>query len=364
MRVTAPFLVLILASFAPTIADAQEPEDVFLRTQISTEQPAPLEITLEITSPTLNGLYVENRPVTIKTSIKNIGETTLDIDARGLITKLGDPNFTAETFGFEQRGTAPGGGASSETSRILEAGNYRVLVLAATQDERFQGEELLFVVSSHQDLLVRQQAEIARAQAESAADSADSARLSLYVSLAAITVGGAAIYFAKRSADKHHTLTKESNDLLRTELRERLRPILQIIDSSTEMISSKEIVRVRCTLQNLGPVPARAVRYWFKATENSTIIGVVQEWNELKSGEGHALGSILQNSSQVMIFDIPWRTGLARQNVALLLECVYLEDSHEEIVVIMDVTGGLQQIPQVWYTQKDIDDARKRRSNP
>lgn len=99
---------MLISSFVPAVVHAQETGDVIFRIGDTSQDAAPLEISLEITSPTLDGLYLENRPVTIKISIRNVGEGPADIGASGTLTKFRDPNFEPMKFEFEQRATAPG----------------------------------------------------------------------------------------------------------------------------------------------------------------------------------------------------------------------------------------------------------------
>jgi len=163
-----------------------------------------------------------------------------------------------------------------------------------------------------------------------------------------IFITGIGIYYSNKHTKESNDLTRESNKLLETELRNRMRPLLEFErESNTSGISGdeeKQKVVLNAVLKNSGEVPIRKAWAYYKTTNNDKIIEIIKEKKDIRV-TGLELGTIQQGGHYPFHIPIPWTSGQGRTNFVIWFDYQYLKEKDQSVVVFSLVPGG-HPIPQ------------------
>lgn len=163
-----------------------------------------------------------------------------------------------------------------------------------------------------------------------------------------------------------NNLTQQSNNLLETELKNKMRPLFELTQFRTyynNVNTSNLVCRSTIILKNSGTVPARKIVAYHGETGSERIEDIVREkdriWNQ-----GVPIGTIQQNGHHEFLIDIKWEPReKPSTKFVIWFDYVYL-DKKEEALIWCELTGGMNSIPHKWYVYDDIKEAEERNRNP
>ena len=167
--------------------------------------------------------------------------------------------------------------------------------------------------------------------------------LQFVVSIMTVTVTVGILLVTWRSMRRSNKLTQESNDLLRTELEARVKPVLIIENDNRGMhrADNSEKYRLFGEILNSGSVPARNVTlYDYIKDSEIKLDELVRHENEIKRSS-RELGSIVQDHplpfSSNKSFDIHAERD---HQIAIWLEYDFLDEKKEEVIHIFEIEAG------------------------
>lgn len=164
-----------------------------------------------------------------------------------------------------------------------------------------------------------------------------------------------------------NSLTMESNTLLETELRNKMRPLLEFTRFQSTYFWSADRLTLTCklylTLKNAGTVPARRITAYHKETGSERIEDIVRE-KEVIWHQGIQIGTIQQNGHHEFLIDVKWDPPTReRTNFVIWFDYTYL-DKKDEALIWCDLTGGQDFVAHKWYVNDDIKEAEENNRNP
>lgn len=179
--------------------------------------------------------------------------------------------------------------------------------------------------------------------------------------LAAASIAGVAI--SVWQTKKSNRITKESNDLLRTEITARLRPIVFLSDVASAVITKsdgKQYLQVKTTITNNGTVPLRNLRVRTGVIEGILLEHIVKSENELKT-QREVLSTFLPNRSTTeMTFDFSLEEiEEGKDLVVFWFNYKYLDFEEDAIQTLLYNRDNKSAEPLGYHTAHDILDARK-----
>ena len=154
---------------------------------------------------------------------------------------------------------------------------------------------------------------------------------------------------------------RDSNYLLRLDIKNRMKPLLVI-----EKVTTGEIPNLggdglsyfHIIIKNEGMVTARKIKMKIMPTNNSDIENLVKE---LKPENGGIQLGTLTKNGKTTFFRVIEKQG--NNHIALWFDFTYLKKESERTVAIIHFTPN--NVPQeyslpTWYDQEDIEEAEKR----
>lgn len=158
--------------------------------------------------------------------------------------------------------------------------------------------------------------------------------------------------------------TKLSNELLKTELKTRLRPLFQLHNTKSELSgpNGDRRVRLRYTIKNIGTVDARKITLRSFESKNTEINNIVKEWNDIKDSS-FPLGTIQINGEVNHFDDVSWPDGQGVTNWIIWMEYEYFSVKEKCVIVFPGFTGGREPVPFTWFVHEDVVEAEKRRDD-
>jgi len=152
-------------------------------------------------------------------------------------------------------------------------------------------------------------------------------------------------------------LTRESNEILKIELRSKMRPLLAFVRTQASVQGNDREIKVRLilTMANSGTVPARKIYAYYSETNNDKIEYLIKEKEGIRN-RGFPIGTIQQGGHYDFFIDIPWTHDKQSTKLVMWLEYRYL-DQKDEAVVLFHVVGGAEPVPHQWYVKDDIVEA-------
>ena len=175
-----------------------------------------------------------------------------------------------------------------------------------------------------------------------------------------VIITGVSVYLTNNKTRTSNELTRESNRLLETELKSRLRPLLEITESSGRLlVYSPETMKVlvRGILKNSGRVPIRKTWMYLRESNNYKIEHLIKEKKEIRSS-GTEIGTIQPGGTKEIEKKISWASEKKMGHLVVWLEYQFMSEK-ETTVLVLDVVAGQSNLKQWWYLQEDIDEAEK-----
>ncbi|MEM2141062.1 hypothetical protein [Nitrososphaera sp.] len=350
------------------------PSTVFA--QANTTYEKQLEVTVQIDTPSENGLYLEGKIVSIRIITENIGNETKYVSVTGYIWRIVPSSTSAnneelidELHDDNNNALVPGQVTYNFMNNVYSAGNYHMYVLSTpTNGGGGDYEHFYFTINTAQDLFVKKQADFTEEQAKSAAQSANIASQSMLVAVISIVLGsiiaGATLFISNKQRKATEKYSKEqidavtkSNELLRTELRARLRPQLEFAKTqgSLQGFEGGDHIRFWGRIRNAGSVPARNIVASSSVTGNDQLAELIREKSQLRLSQTR-IGTILPGG----YFDYYLtKQGPETAYLAIWFEYTFLGNEKEEALVWINLIPGSEELNHRWFTHEDISEARK-----
>src|SRR3989338_2313165 len=186
----------------------------------------------------------------------------------------------------------------------------------------------------------------------------------VYGTWALVLVTLLGIWVTYRYTKKSLNETKISNELLATELKNRLRPLFQIHSTKSTLQGEfgKRIVRLFYTLKNTGTVDARKITLRGFELNNVDINNIVKEWDTIKNSY-LPLGTIQIDGEVSHFHEIPWPDGQGTTNYVVWMEYEYFDIKEKSIIVFPNFGGGQAPVNYRWFVHQDVVEAEQEWNN-
>lgn len=187
----------------------------------------------------------------------------------------------------------------------------------------------------------------------STTDSVSSFWLPLFLVAVTSIIAIITFYYNRKLYDEN----KQSNELLRTELKAKLKPLLRFTKSSTNLIKENENYKIEfhVIMQNIGEVPMRKIRLIDWKSKNKEICHLVKE---KKTNTYLSVDTLQQGANHEFMFPIHWDKDESEAFYVLWFEYVFLK-TEERIVAVFKITAGRENLEHSWFVEDDILEAEK-----
>lgn len=182
----------------------------------------------------------------------------------------------------------------------------------------------------------------------------------VYGTWALVIVTLLGIWVTYRYTKKSLNETKISNDLLKTELKTRLRPLFQIHNTSSKIDGEhgKRRLRLCYTLKNAGTVDARKITLRGFKSNNGDISNIVKEWGSIENSY-LPIGTIQVDGTLDQIHEIPWIEGDSVITYIVWIEYEYFDIKEKSVIVFPSFGGGQSTVNFKWFAHQDVIEAEQ-----
>ena len=163
---------------------------------------------------------------------------------------------------------------------------------------------------------------------------------------------------AKITAESNR-INREANDILRKELKSRLKPQLDLTaEPSLSVSEGSYIMRVTGMVHNSGSISANDVRVGNAETKSEDLRDIVKQKDEIFR-RTHMLGTMAPGASEEVSFVMEWASDreLGKLTVWISYDYVDIEPEKSEKVVLCFVSGG-GTMAMRQFEKVDIDKAK------
>jgi hypothetical protein len=172
--------------------------------------------------------------------------------------------------------------------------------------------------------------------------------------LAIATFGLAIVVFLGNK--KSNENTRESNNILKTEMRFRMKPLLVIEDNGSHRPTDVTLpTMLNVLIKNVGMASARKITIRIMPTNDTQIELLVKNVNE--NDQGLPIGTLPRNGCITFPRAVDMQGNFY---IAIWFEYSYFEDEKDRSVVVFAIQVGERQIPPIWYDKEDIIEAQKK----
>ncbi len=155
-------------------------------------------------------------------------------------------------------------------------------------------------------------------------------------------------------------LTQQSNELLEIELKSKLRPMFKLIFNLVSPQHNEHLITFDVDIKNYGTVPARKIITKSNKTNNTHLIEITKENDELTTS--FPIGTIQNEGSVRFVREIE-KTEQIPMCYFIWFEYYYLDKKEETVVLCTINQKNWADVQQKWFIQEDIDEARQEWNN-
>ena len=166
---------------------------------------------------------------------------------------------------------------------------------------------------------------------------------------------------SNKNLEESNRLTNESLELTRNELKTRMIPLFQFLETETKLETppGSLVVHFTAKILNYGTVPARKIKVRQFKSNKANIEEIVKEIDDKSFSEFHTIqhGGYYEYSC-----DVPWEKGEVDTNWVISFEYDYLDVQKENTVVVFEgFKGNEKNLKHQWYIHKDVNEAIKKK---
>lgn len=325
-------------------------------------EPIAINATIQFDTPDTDGLYLQNRWISIRVITTNISERTDNATISILLfqsiprTSSNSPNELKIDEIRDRMTLAPGQATSNFVNHSYLAGSYRIEVSTAGEHGRGTVSQKFLDIVTLQELYSKQQAEYSKEQVDIATRNEVSSGIGLTVSIgSAVTIGLIAI-FTMIATFKQAESAKQSTELARMELKERLQPQLELRETSALIRSANNSIQFRGQVRNVGAVAARNITGRLAIVDSDQLSGILRRRADIMREQATIVGTLMPGGEFLYVFD---KAGTQSQYVVIWFQYNFLRDEQEEACVWINVVGGTTaNVSHRWWVDEDINPDR------
>ena len=157
------------------------------------------------------------------------------------------------------------------------------------------------------------------------------------VQIGLVSVTALLVYVTWRKMSESNRQTKESNEMMKIELKSRLKPVFHVVNFSPEPQNeaNPQTMIYRPQLQNKGPIPARNIHiYYSQKAGLITLVEIIRNEREIKKRRYDHRG-ILQENYFIKEFETELKKWDNEFSVALWIEYEFLDGIKEESIMVL-----------------------------
>lgn len=163
----------------------------------------------------------------------------------------------------------------------------------------------------------------------------------------------------KRMKEQYDSM-KQQFEITSLEIKNRLRPILQLTDarSSLQESQSQNIRNTAfvATIRNTGSISARNIYVYYKETATDGLRSFVLETAYMRTSI--EIGSLRPNDQHDFIITLPWPQGKSTSKLLLWFKYEYLKEK-DELIMVIDVIPSSGTSPSLYAEGEEIKKARE-----
>ena len=183
----------------------------------------------------------------------------------------------------------------------------------------------------------------------------------LVIATIVLAIGTCAIAWITYNGNKEsNRLTRESNDLLKLEIKNKIRPDLQVVNFSPEPLGESKTVKYYPNIVNYGTVSAHSIRIYINSFRKvDDLTDIIKDENEIKRSVFMPYGSLLPTKPLRFNSPVEYPLDGIERRIIVWIEYEFLENNHDEVIFNIGLKNE-QYLDHVYYSNSDIIKAREK----
>lgn len=157
--------------------------------------------------------------------------------------------------------------------------------------------------------------------------------------------------------------TKKSNELLRLEFENKIRPDLQVVNFSPEPLEENtKTVKFRPNIINYGNISAHSIRIYYATYQETCFLipDFVRDEHEIKAVLFMPYdGSLLPTKPLHILSPIEYQLDGIERRIVVWIEYEFLENNREDVIFSIRVRNE-KYLDHIFYSNSDIVKAREK----